>query len=334
MKKNYVRLPAKRRSSPIFIAVGSILITFLVYWFLILVLIPTWSERGQFGDAFGTLNTLVSSVALIGVVYALYLQQRQLKEMRRSVELQQQPVVAITASEFRIDRPSVFTSPENPSCSALSRFHCHISLTNVSEMPAINLVVNASLVIPIEERREVLKSIGEHFPLLASAEPVEEEIMLVPDEVYTTLFEALRRKDAFALPYVSIELVYRNLMGACFAVRQAYYVVTPDDIDADLKAWHAAISSFGATYQEDLLAMTKKDSPPGAFERVKQNFAEKVGEKEHLSLKLVAIAGAFDARAITQENYDTFLETVGLPRLTFAHTVCPINSDSDRTVDE
>jgi hypothetical protein len=224
MKKNKVGLPAKRRSSHILVAAGSILITFLVYWFLVLFFIPTWSERGQFGDAFGALNTLVSSVALIGVVYALYLQQRQLHEMRRSVELQQQPVVAITASEFRIDRPSVFASPENRSCSALSRFHCHISLANVSEMPAINLVVNASLVIPIEGKREVLKSIGDHFPLVTSVEPVKEEIMLVPDEAYTTLFEALRRKDAFALPYVAVELVYRNLMGACFAVRQAYHV--------------------------------------------------------------------------------------------------------------
>ncbi len=129
-------------------------------------------------------------------------------------------------------------------------------------MPAINLVVNASLVIPIEERREVLKSIGEHFPLLASAEPVEEEIMLVPDEEYTTLFEALRRKDAFALPYVSIELVYRNLMGACFAVRQAYYVVTPDDIDADLKARHAAISSR-CDIPRRLAGHDKERFPPG-----------------------------------------------------------------------
>jgi hypothetical protein len=331
MKSGTAEKRAKRRPPPILIAVGVILITFLAYWLLVVLLIPTWPERGLFGDAFGALNTLVSGVALIGVVYALYLQQRQLHEMRRNVELQQQPVVSIAASEFRIDRPSVFTSPDDPSCHALSRFHCHISLSNVSEMPAINLVVNASIFIPIEGGQEVVRSVGQHFPLVSSADPVKDEIMLVPDKSYTPLFQVLRRKDAFALPCVTIELVYRNLLGACFAVRQAYHVVASSDIDADLKSWHAAISSFTATYQEDLAAMAKNTASVDAFARIKESFAAKVGRKEHLSLGLVAIPGAFDARAVSQEHYDGFLNTVGLPRLTFAHTTCPMDKVSERT---
>lgn len=320
----------KRQSSGMYVAVGLILIAFLAYCVLILRFIPTWSERGLFGDAFGALNTLVSGMALLGVVYALYLQQRQLHEMRRGVELQQQPVVAIAASEFRIDRPSVFTSPDNPACDALSRFHCHLSLTNVSDMPAINLVVSASLIIPTEGGQEVVSAIGDHFPLVTLAEPVKDEIMLVPHKSHTPLFEALRKKDAFALPCVTIELVYRNLMGACFAVRQAYNVVASSEIDGDLKTWHAAITSFGATYQEDLVAMTKKTAPTGTFQRIKESFASKVGKKEYLALDLVPIAGAFDAKTVSREHYDRFLGTVGLPRITFAHTTCPMDEEAER----
>lgn len=317
---------SKKQSYHVFIALGLILITFLMYWFLVIYFFPTWSERGLFGDSFGALNTFVSGIALIGIVYALYLQQLQLKEMRRSIELQQQPVVTINAEDFRIDRPSVFRSPDNPTCEALSRFHCDVSLSNVSEMPAINLVVNGCLFIPGYKGQEEVKSIGEHFPMLTSAAPVREKIMFVPEKEHTTLFQSLRKKDAFALPNVHIELVYRNLIGACFLVRQAYHVLASTDVEADLKSWHASISSFAASHQENLTAMENdKGSSNEIFNHIRESFLAGVGDKEYLSLDLVAIPGIFDARAITQDHYDMFIKTVGLPRLTFAHTTCPIN---------
>jgi len=314
----------KRRISPLFIAAGLIVILFIAYWLLVSHLIPTWPERGLFGDAFGALNAFVSGVALIGVVYALYLQQRQLDELRRSIELQQQPVLAIDASEFRIDRPRAFTSPDSPSCEALSRYHCGIAISNVSEMPAINIVVNARLFFPRDAGEEAIASVGYHFPMIVSETPRKETIMLVPRGSPTSLFEVLRRKDAFALPCVSIELFYRNLLGACFTVRQAYHVVALSDIDADLKSWHAAISSFTATYQEELAAMAKDETAPGLFYEIKERFAAVAGKKDYLSLDLVPIPGAFEARAVTQEHYHRYVNSVGLPRLTFPDTECPI----------
>jgi len=296
-----------------------------VYWLIVSHFIPTWQERGLFGDSFGALNTVVSGFALIGVVCALYLQQRQLEEMRRNIELQQQPVVAIDASEFRIDQPQVFTTPGSPSCEALSRYHCTVTLSTVSEMPAINVVVNARLFVPGEGQQEVVTSVGEHFPIISLENPKKDSIMLVPDKSSTSLFKVLRRKDAFALPRVRIELVYRNLLGVCFAVRQDYHVVPPSDIDSDLKSWHSAISSFNATYQKELAIMSKDESAPGLYDQIKERFAAHVGKKDHILLDLVPISGAFEARAVTREYYDGFVKSIGLPRLTFAHTICPID---------
>ena len=113
---------------PLFVATGLITIIFVACWILIIVFIPQWQQRGLFGDAFGGLNAFVSGIALIGVVYAVFLQQRQLDEMRRSIELQQQPVVVFKTCEFQIDRPSVFTSPARLGCAALSRYHCIVHL--------------------------------------------------------------------------------------------------------------------------------------------------------------------------------------------------------------
>jgi hypothetical protein len=46
-----------------------------------------WSERGTFGDMFGAVNALFSGLAFAGVIYAIYLQTKELKLQR--IELEQ-----------------------------------------------------------------------------------------------------------------------------------------------------------------------------------------------------------------------------------------------------
>lgn len=41
--------------------------------------LPTWSDRGNFGQMFGPIETLLSGLALVGVVYALILQRDELR---------------------------------------------------------------------------------------------------------------------------------------------------------------------------------------------------------------------------------------------------------------
>lgn len=53
-----------------------------IYW-----LLPGWTERGTFGDMFGAVNTLFSGLAFAGVIYAIVLQQRELKLQREELEL-------------------------------------------------------------------------------------------------------------------------------------------------------------------------------------------------------------------------------------------------------
>ncbi|MCG7949111.1 MAG: hypothetical protein N0C84_22500 [Candidatus Thiodiazotropha taylori] len=49
--------------------------------------LPTWPDRGTFGDMFGAVNTLFSGLAFAGLIYAIYLQSRELSLQR--VELMQ-----------------------------------------------------------------------------------------------------------------------------------------------------------------------------------------------------------------------------------------------------
>src|SRR5688572_15202617 len=48
---------------------------------------PDWPTRGQFGDMFGAINALFSSLALIGVVVAVWIQKEELKLQRRELEM-------------------------------------------------------------------------------------------------------------------------------------------------------------------------------------------------------------------------------------------------------
>ncbi len=76
----------KIRGWPWFIGV---IILWVVY--LSIIWISNWplkEDKGEFGDTFGALNALFAGLAFAGVIYAILLQQRELKLQREELELQ------------------------------------------------------------------------------------------------------------------------------------------------------------------------------------------------------------------------------------------------------
>lgn len=57
---------------------------------LIFSLLPSWSERGQFGDLFGAVNALFSGLAFAGLFYTIYLQREELALQREELRLQRE----------------------------------------------------------------------------------------------------------------------------------------------------------------------------------------------------------------------------------------------------
>src|SRR5687768_11808438 len=61
-----------------------------IAWLLYAILIPRvyseMTERGQFGDSFGALNTLFSGFAFAGIIFTIILQKRELALQRRELE--------------------------------------------------------------------------------------------------------------------------------------------------------------------------------------------------------------------------------------------------------
>jgi hypothetical protein len=73
--------------SKLIAAVIGILIVAVVSVILIL---PDWPTRGQFGDIFGSVNALFSGLAFAGLYWALHLQQEQLLLQQNQLSLQRE----------------------------------------------------------------------------------------------------------------------------------------------------------------------------------------------------------------------------------------------------
>jgi len=324
-----VRNRAGRGRALPFVVLGLLLIVILVAYALVVRLtLPSWQERAQFGEAFGALNALFSGAALIGVAYALWLQQRQLGEMRRSIVLQQQPLLSVKASSFSIDSPKLFRAPDRPIAEVHSRYHVAIQLTNISQYPAVGALLRATLRVPTDSGPVVMRPIESHVPLLAPEEEVPQAIMFVPSEPYDTLYRSLRTRDAFALPEVTVEVAYRNLVGAGFLLRQAYSVIPTESIDSDLKAWHAAIASFGAEHQRELSRLAEEGYPDELFEALQEELAASLDEREDVELAIVSLPGRFLARNLTSDEYAGIVDSAGVSHFTFSDTKCSLGVTS------
>ena len=84
---------------------GLVLVVWGLTWIFLILVIDDPGERGQFGDMFGSTNSLFSGLAFAGVIIAIFYQRQELQlqreelaetrqEIRRSAEAQEQQVKA------------------------------------------------------------------------------------------------------------------------------------------------------------------------------------------------------------------------------------------------
>ena len=69
----------------VLVIIGAISI-WIITWVLTTCMIACPAERGMFGDMFGSVNSLFSGLAFIGVIWALLLQREQLQLQENEVK--------------------------------------------------------------------------------------------------------------------------------------------------------------------------------------------------------------------------------------------------------
>ena len=85
-------LEAEEENKESFLGLLLICIAVLGVWlgisFLEFTLINEWAARGQFGDMFGSVNSLFSGLAFAVLIYTIYLQRKELRLQRIELRLQ------------------------------------------------------------------------------------------------------------------------------------------------------------------------------------------------------------------------------------------------------
>ncbi|MDO9319550.1 MAG: hypothetical protein Q7V56_15315 [Gammaproteobacteria bacterium] len=84
---NIGKWAAMKKYMGLYILFSAVITIQVIAGYFIITGLSTWSDRGTFGDMFGAVNTLFSGLAFAGVIYAIYLQSKELELQRMELEL-------------------------------------------------------------------------------------------------------------------------------------------------------------------------------------------------------------------------------------------------------
>lgn len=76
------------------ITLAAVLLLWLGTWAAAVFFLSGWTERGQFGDLFGSVNALFSGLAFAGLLITVRLQQEQLSTQQQELKLQREEMAS------------------------------------------------------------------------------------------------------------------------------------------------------------------------------------------------------------------------------------------------
>jgi hypothetical protein len=125
----------------IFSGVIFITVFVVIYFLCVAYFYNGMTERGQFGDMFGGLNTIFSGLAFLGVIYTVVLQHRELAlqreelkltrdELRRSAEAQEASNQALIKQAHILEK----TANINGLSARLQHINTLIEVTNSAKL--------------------------------------------------------------------------------------------------------------------------------------------------------------------------------------------------------
>ncbi len=121
----------------IFLVATALLSLFVIYFSVVVFLYPDIANRGQFGDMFGGLNTLFSGLAFGGVVYAIFLQRRDLELQREELRLTREELKRTAEAQEKSERALSkqaaslkVTAQLNGKSAVLQHYNTLLELTN------------------------------------------------------------------------------------------------------------------------------------------------------------------------------------------------------------
>lgn len=249
------------------------------------------------------------TIAVLTVFYVLInsnqleIMSKQLNEMKKDRELQNQPLPWVENIRLEVKAPKLFSSLH-----FFSRYFAYIDLNNLSDTPAISIDVISTIFFTTEGKKRVLTSCLERVDTLAANQkyPQDEKdekiSFLFAEDTAGELFHILRSDET---PILKIEILYRNILGGCFLIKNEYQLLhhAADDDDI-IELWHTDIVSFKTKEKERLRALTniKEEAP---FWNFYQSISDSYKyDKEMINLSADPLPGTFEVKTLSVEDYN------------------------------
>lgn len=87
--------PWLKRNIPAYILAGVVVVALWLFALIFgQIFFNSWTERGQFGDLFGSVNALFSGLAFVALIYTIHLQRQELSLQRTELKLQREEMIA------------------------------------------------------------------------------------------------------------------------------------------------------------------------------------------------------------------------------------------------
>ena len=274
-----------------------------------------------FSDYITAVATL--AIALLTTAYVLTntnqlsTMRRQLSEMKRSREISAQPLPLVNPTEVSLEKPTVFYSPPEKEYSGLSRYHVTCTAANHGSSPAVCIHVCACIHLGSDGNDHGHLAAARFFNVLpgspSGAEPKEQKLsFMFTDDDKGEFLDALRSAKPRELPRLQICTAYKNVIGGAFYCRQRYALFVKDEAhDEILKNWYTNVSSFAATYRNDIESLRKQydrnpDAWNEAFDQLKEGYANRISGDD-VTIAWHLIPQHFSIRPISEEKYESIV---------------------------
>lgn len=302
-----------------------------------------YNPKFSFVDTIGAISSFF--VALLTVIYVyttskqLDFMKQQLNQMQQEQRMNEQPILDLVSSEFKIERPRFYYTPPEDEYSYLARYFFSVHLNNISNYPAVFVDLSAQLIVKENGTELYLDTSSKRLNVIpANSVSDKVQIMFVGDSEHK-IMSALRSYSAENLPKLKIVVYYKSLSGANYQLTHTYWLDLKKDNNESfdvLRNWHTTLVS--APIEEKEILERLKKAPIGkardqVFEISKELFDKKLMGNDALLLHMPEIPKGFSLKIISDDEFNHAIESHRYGRYIGSHSGgCKLPVTSDETL--
>jgi hypothetical protein len=302
-------------------------------------------------DIFTCLSGLSSFfIAILTVLYVLVtsnqldLMAKQLDEMKKGRELQNQPFPWVNQIEMKLEKPRFYMFPQNGKCRAISRYWLTIDVKNIGSSPAVCIHALSILEIPSEKETIVYKSITSSIAALEE----KSNSPLYENDIEGKLKQNLSKEDTLRIhfscadngifrfifiqdytgmllksviipafykqPKLIIRILYKNVLGGCFELHNEHGLdIRSLTTVQTFENWSSQIILSDTNFHDELQEIDSKknfEERHKLFDQMQGQFQKQIVGNDFEELDVVPADGRFSIKPVSEEEYNKALKDI------------------------